>query len=282
MLGLGMDYVRFAGTQTSTRYTGEGIGGSIDLLPVSNDGENNGFSASLRADYFHLTKELSSTNYTPINEIKNVDVSLETAWTRRNREWEYGVHLLAALQQRTGVENIFGEPSGSIYPQISSVDQFKNTTLKAGLKGMVGQNLTANRHWGWTLLPTVGYWQTKPEYKGNGRYVEIASASGGLEAQSLWKVSKMLLSASVAGGYTSNVKSEYSLTGLNSKESVGSTLLSNIDYLSDDHASIALKLRGDYILSDRYAVFLSANWLHQEYNKCGGTDRIEVSLGVTF
>lgn len=92
----------------------------------------------------------------------------------------------------------------------------------------------------------------------------------------------MLLSASVAGGYTSNVKSEYSLTGLNSKESVGSTLLSNIDYLSDDHASIALKLRGDYILSDRYAVFLSANWLHQDNNKCGGTDRIEVSLGVTF
>ena len=190
--------------------------------------------------------------------------------------------LLAALHPRTGVENIFGEPSGSIYPQISSVDQFKNTTLKAGLKGRIGQRLNENRRWAWTLLPTAGYWQTKPEYKGNERYVEIASASGGLEAQSLWKVSKMLLSASLAGGYTANVKSEYSLTGLNSKESVGSTLLSNIDYLSDDHASIALKLRGDYILSDRYAVFLSANWLHQEYNKCGGTDRIEVSLGVTF
>lgn len=282
MLGLGMDYVRFAGTQTSTRYTGEGIGGSVDLLPVSNDGENNGFSASLRADYFHLTKELSSTNYTPINEIKNVDVSLETAWTRCNREWGYGVHLLAALQQRTGVENIFGEPSGAIYPQISSVDQFKNTTLKAGLKGKIGQRLNGNRRWGWTLLPTAGYWQTKPEYKGNGRYVKMASASGGLEAQSLWKASRMLLSASLAGGYTTNVKADYSLTGLDGKGPVGSTLLSNIDYLSDDHASVALKLRGDYLLNDRYAVFLSANWLHQEYDKCGGTDRIEVSLGVTF
>ena len=190
--------------------------------------------------------------------------------------------MLAALQQRTGVENIFGEPSGTIYPQISSVDQFKNTTLKAGLKGRIGQRLNGNRRWGWTLLPTAGYWQTKPEYKGNGRYVKMASASGGLEAQSLWKASRMLLSASLAGGYTTNVKANYSLTGLDGKGPVGSTLLSNIDYLSDDHASVALKLRGDYILNDRYAVFLSANWLHQEYDKCGGTDRIEVSLGVTF
>ena len=190
--------------------------------------------------------------------------------------------MLAALQQRTGVENIFGEPSGNIYPKLSSIDQFKNTTLKAGLKGRIGQTLDTNRRWGWTLLPSVGYGQTKPEYKSNGRYVEIASASGGLEAQSLWKVSKMLLSASVAGGYTTNVKSEYSLPGLDTQKSVGSTLLSNIDYLSDDHASIALKLRGDYVVNKQYAVFLSANWLHQEYKNCGGTDRIEVSLGVTF
>ncbi|MBS6240434.1 MAG: hypothetical protein KH897_19190 [Bacteroides sp.] len=282
MLGLGMDYVRFASSQTSSRYTGSGIDGSIDLLPISKHGECNGFSASLRTDYFHLTKELVSINYAPINEIKNVDISLEGAWTRRNREWEYGVRLLALLQQRTGVENIFGDPTGNVYPKISSVDQFKNSTFQATLKGMIGQLLNEKRHWGWTLLPIVSYGQTKTEYKDNGRYIETASASGGLEAQSLWKVSKVLLSASIAGGYTSNVKSEYSLTGLDSKGSVGSTLLSNIDYLSDDHASVALKLRGDYILSDRYAVFLSANWLHQEYNKCGGTDRIEVSLGVTF
>lgn len=280
MLGLGMEYVRFAGAQTSTRYTGTGIGGSIDLLPTGED--NNGFSASVRTEFMHLTKKLSSLNYVPINEIKNVDVSLETAWTRRNREWEYGVRLLAALQQRTGVENIFGDPSGGNYPQISSVEQFKNSTLKAELKGLIGQAIDGNRRWGWTLLPNAGYVQTKPEYKGNGRYVEIASVNGGLEAQTFWKVSKVLLSANLAGGYTANVKSEYSLPGLDSKKSVGSTLLSNIDYLSDDHASVALKLRGDYIVNDRYAVFLSANWLHQEYKECGGADRIEVSLGVTF
>lgn len=171
----------------------------------------------MRTDYFHLTKELVSINYAPINEVKNVDISLETAWTHQNRVWKYGVNLLAALQQRTGVENIFGDPTANVYPKISSVDQFKNATQKIALKGMVGQSLYGSRRWGWTLLPSVGYGQTKPEYKDNGRYVEIASASGGLEAQSLWKVSKMLLSASVAGGYTTNVKSEYSLPGLDTQ-----------------------------------------------------------------
>ena len=75
----------------------------------------------MRTDYFHLTKELVSINYAPINEVKNVDISLETAWTHRNREWKYGVNLLAALQQRTGVENIFGDPTANVYPKISSV-----------------------------------------------------------------------------------------------------------------------------------------------------------------
>ncbi len=282
MLGLGMDYVRFAGSQTSSRYIGSGIGGSIDLLPTNGHGACDGFSASLRTDYFHLTKELPNVNYAPINEVKHTTLSLESAWTHRNREWEYGVRLLAAWQQRTGIENIFGDPTGSAYPKISSVAQYKNHTLQAALKGMIGQRPDGARRWGWTLLPTAGYGQTKLEYKGNGRYVEIASAHGGLEAQSLWKMSGILLSASLAGGYTANVKSGYSLTGLDSKGSVSTTLLSNIDYLSDGHASLALGLRGDYAVNDRYAVFLSARWLHQEYSRCGGTDRIEVSLGVTF
>ena len=282
MLGLGMDYVRFAGSQTSARYTGAGIGGSIDLMPTSKDGENNGWSASLSTYYLHLTKELVSVNYAPINEIKNLDVSLETAWTHRKREWEYGVYMLATMQQRTGVENIFGDPTANVYPKISSVDQFENATLKASLKGMVGQGLYGTRRRGWALLPTAAYAQTKPQYKDNGRYAEIASASGGLEAQFFRKASKMLLSASLAGGYTANVKSEYSLPGLDAKKSVGSTLLSNMDYLSDDHASVSVKLRGDYVANDRYALFLSAHWLHQEYKKCGATNRVEVSLGVTF
>ena len=264
MLGLGMDYVRFAGSQTSSRYTGSGIGGSIDLLPANGHGACDGFSASLRTDYLHLTKELPNVNYAPINEVKHTTLSLESAWTHRNREWEYGVRLLAAWQQRTGIENIFGDPTGSAYPKISSVAQYKNHTLQAALKGMIGQRPDGARRWGWTLLPNAGY------------------GPGGLEAPALWQVSGMLLSASLTGGYTANVKSGYSLTGLDSKGSVGSTLLSNIDYLSDDHTSLALGLRGDYAVNDRYAVFLSAHWQHQEYSRCGGTDRIEVSLGVTF
>lgn len=282
MLGLGMDYVRFAGAQTSTLYSGTGISSSIDLLPASERNGHNGFSASLRMDYLHLTKQLASLNHTPINEIKNIDLALETAWTQRNREWEYGAALLAAMQRRTGVENIFGDPTANVYPLISSVDQFKNTSLKVSLKGVAGQSLYGNRRWGWLLLPTAGYALTKPEYKDNGRYVEIAAASGGLEAQSFWQVSKMLISVSATGGYTANVKSEYALPGLDTRKSAGSTLLSNIDYLRDDHSSFGLKLQGDYVVNSRYAVFLSVFWLHQEYKKCGGTNRMEVSMGISF
>lgn len=282
MLGLGMDYVRFAGSQNSARYNGSGIGGSIDLLPAGKADANAGFSASLRAGHFHLTKELVSINYAPINEARHASISLETAWIQRKREREYGVRLLTAWQRRTGIENIFGDPTANVYPKISSTAAFRNTTHSTALQGMMGQRLYGKRRWGWTLLPGLNYGQTRSAYKANGRHADIATASGGLEVQSLWRLPAILLSANIAGGYTTNVRTAYALPGLDSRSSAGSTLLSNLGYLSDDHASMNLQLRGDYAVHKQYALFLSAHWLHQAYKHCGRTDRIEVSLGITF
>lgn len=283
MLGLGVDYVRFAGTVTSTRYNGSGIGGSIDLLPTGKDeGTPNGFSASLGIDYFHLTKELTAYNNAPCNEIKNTEVSLEAAWTHKRIEWEYGIGVSASLQQRTGIENIFGDPTGNVYPLLSSINQFKNNTVNATIKGTISQMLDGKRQWSWTINPFVSYWQTHPEYKGYARYLEIATMQGGIELQSRWQLSKWFVSIHLTGGYAANLKSEYSLPGLSSTSSVAQTLLANIQYLGDDHSFALLKLRSDYVFSSRYALYLTAYWGHQEYKACGGADRIGVSVGLTF
>lgn len=276
MLGFGIDYVRFAGTQLSSNYTGGGVGASLDLLPR----RGYGLSASFGYDYFHVTKELTSINYAPLTEIANKEFKMEIAWTTEmTGTWEYGAKLNSEIALREGTENIFGDPTGNIYPILTSVKQYKNTTTKVRLTGIVGQ---PNLRWGWTLLPTVGYSQIKPEYKGASRFMEISAIDAGLKLQTTRRMSNLLLTAGAEGGYTSNLKSEYSLPGLDRTLSVGQSVMANIEYLSDDHASVGLSLRGDYTFSPKYALFASGRWLHQAYKTCGATNYGEVSLGFVF
>jgi len=279
MLGMGLDYVRFAGSQTSTHYRGSGVGGSLDLLPVD---VGNGFSASLCADCFHLTKELPSLNNIPINENRIADALLEMIWNRIRSVWKYGVSCTVWIQQRTGTENIFGDPTGNVYPQISSVDQFKQTLFHAVLNGIVGQPVTGARRWGWSVRPFVSYLQTEPEYKSVNRYVKLASAQGGVRVESAWKLSDWFLTAGLSGSYATNLKADYSLSGLSSGRSVAKTLLSNIRYLKDDCTSVALALRGDYFVDTHCALYFSAAWRHQQYKECGVANRMEVSIGCIF
>ena len=57
MLGLGMDYVRFAGNQTGTKHQGIGWGGSIGILPVDTE---KGISATVSVDRMSMDKKLSN------------------------------------------------------------------------------------------------------------------------------------------------------------------------------------------------------------------------------
>lgn len=279
MLGLGMDYVRFAGLQTSARYRGNGAGGSLDLLPV--DAEN-GLSVSLRADYFHLTKELPNLNNAPINENALTDVSLEAAWNRRAAAWKYGVMLDVAMQRRSGTENIFGDPTGNVYPQISSVDPFKQTSFRAALRGMAGQPVSAVRRWGWSVKPFVAYGQTEPKYESAGRYVKVASLQGGLQAEAAWRQEKWLWTAGVSGSRLSNLKADYVLPGLSADRSVTQALLSNIRYAGDDRTACAVSLRGDWWADARYALFFAASCRYGKYKECGKAHKVELAVGCVF
>lgn len=279
MLGLGVEYVRFAGTQTSSNYRGKGIGGSLDLLPKKGDG----VSATLTFDYFTLTKELTSLNNAPINEIADFKLGSEIVWTYPTiNKWKYGIKLNADFSLRNGTENIFGDPTGNVYPIFSSVDQYKNMNTQAVLTGLI-ENVALKKHYySWSLMPYIGYKWLKPEYKGNNRFVDISSLTVGIQTRSIWKWNKTLLTVGLDGGYTSNLKTSYSLPGLDTTKSLGTDLMANINYLGDNYASMALSLRGDYSITSRHAVFLSGRWLYQSYKVCGSANFGELSFGLVF
>lgn len=279
MLGMGVEYIRFAGTQTSTRHAGTGMGGSVDLSPT----QGNGFSASLRGDYFHFVKELNSLNYAPMVEATETTMAVDLAWTKQTRAWYRGLKIQGVKKTRNGTENIFGDASGNVYPQISSVQQYRSTAAQLTLSGMVGQPIgLSQRTHGWVLLPQVGYESISSEHKEAARRFEASHLRATIELQWHWQLSKLLFTTGGGTEYLKKLRTDGLLPGITSNSSSGKALLSNIQYLSDSHVTARLFVRADYELTRRYALFLSAAYRYQHYQRSGETHAGTASLGFLF
>lgn len=281
MLGLGMDYVRFAGNQFYAHYEGFGLGGSLDLLPIVSSQTHTGFTGSLRGDYLHLTKKLDGISE-PLTALNHYELALETSWMKETHRWIHGVQLTSKVHQRVGRETVFGEPTNGVYTKLHDVEQLTCSVLESDLSGVWQKKLTDDSAWGWQVRPTVGYRLFKSTYRAAHRSLEISSASGGLQLQSTRRVGRVLLTGGLDGGYVWNLTAKQELPGLKENSSVGQTLLANTRYLSDNHVATNLLLRGHYAWSSAYALQLTGRWLHENYKKSGRINLFELSLGVLF
>ena len=107
MLGLGMDYVRFAGNQTGTKHQGIRWGGSIGILPVDTE---KGISATVSIDRMSMDKKLSNANNLTLLELNTTDLKGNVTWMRELQQAEHlAVKLDAGYIVRKGMENIYGE-----------------------------------------------------------------------------------------------------------------------------------------------------------------------------
>lgn len=274
LLGLGMDYVRFAGGQTSSLYSIWGLNGSVDYI------SNNGLlSISLSGSHNRMTKRLTSVNNIPINELSRTDVSLTGSWLKTGSNLKYGVKLDAEAELRNGIENIFGDPSGNSYPQISSVSQFRFKHFYSSCIGVIGSNRASVQ---WSLLPSLGVSTSHMKYLANGRFVDVATIKYGVEVSASKLLHNILLSFHSGVSYEQNVDSGNNVSTLDATRSVNATLLSNIAVMCDDRFSYGIGVESDFIIKDKSAVSVSASWRHVLYESLGNNRYINFSIKYKF
>lgn len=277
LLGLGIDYVRFAGNRFDAIYEGWGMGGSIDLLPIA----RNGLSLSLSADHFGFTKALTSPNYVPIVAMDRTTLSFEAVWLKQTAAREYGIKFNAEWESRDGTENLFGDPTGNVYPKIGSSKMYTNQNLTARLSAVAAQN-TGKTGLGWMAVPYIGFRQMKSEHKQAARSMEIANILMGIKGNVVLKTKGMQWTAGPRIAYTANLTSRSMFTGLDGNSSIGRALLSDFAYLSDAWFDFDFTVRGDYFLKNNKALFFTSGWLHQEYAGSGRTNCWQASVGFIF
>lgn len=174
--GLGTDYYRFRGSNYDTYYQGYRLGGGANLLPL---GVAGWFAA---ADYGFWTFEkiISSLNELPMAAVCEHRGTLEIGYGRKSdsRMWQMG--MSAMLRERIGRENIFGDATDNIYPQIAAMDMYRHRHLQAELSSLWGWcSLSGGM---WTLHPHAGYRLDAETYAYPARAMRLQHVYAGLDA----------------------------------------------------------------------------------------------------
>ncbi|MDE5643726.1 MAG: hypothetical protein K2I56_09595 [Muribaculaceae bacterium] len=143
-------YARFAGTGLSTHYRGYSYGAGLTLYPRSGHGAF--FSA--KASQFCFDNILSDLNKLPMASATERSLQLQTGWLFPGSRTLKGVNVSFNTLRRHGRENIFGDATSGVYPQIASIPMYARnaSTLSASL--MLGTDVGRTRM---RLLLTPAY-----------------------------------------------------------------------------------------------------------------------------
>ena len=175
--GLGTDYYRFRGSNYDTYYQGYRLGGGANLLPP---GGATGWFAAADYGFWTFEKIISSLNELPMAAVREHRGSLEVGYGRKSdsRLWQIG--LSATLRERMGRENIFGDATDNVYPQITAMDMYGHRHLLAELFALWGRRAPSGCTW--TLQPHAGYRLEAETYVYPARALRLQHAYAGLEA----------------------------------------------------------------------------------------------------
>ena len=281
MLGLGMDYVRFAGTQTGVKYQGTQWGGSIGLLPIETD---KGLSAVISANHMSMDKKLSGANNLTLLNLGTTSVQGNVAWMRKIKPTEYiAIKMNAYYTIRKGTEYLYGEAGGSSYGTlISTSPGIKIRNSQMSVEGLWEKLPTEQCRWGGAIVPSVAFRRLETDYNTVSRFVHVSVLESSLRARLQYRKRKLHLTAEANGGYSANLSATYSLPGLDAAKSSAQTLLANITYLSSDYGTIGARFQGDYLITKQYNLFLAIQWQMVYYKECGTPWHTVCSLGVFF
>lgn len=275
LTGLGMDYVRFSGNNNSIYYKEKTLGGSLNIFPAN----KRGVSASVSYDNFSFEKILVNLNRLPLNYLSE-DVFLgEFSWIHYREELKKGIQLSLEHRNRKGTENLFGDASGNIYPQIGKARMFENLITTVQLSAVYERRIRSVFQW--SIKPYIGYQSIESNYLSPLRSLNVKNANGGFQVNTLYQQNKYVFQLIAGGTHRQNIDSEMLLTDIKPEEAVLGMLDHNYNYLSSAETSMNLTFRYDWnIIPGGRSVFLETTWRHGWHINKIKSNTYYISLGI--
>lgn len=280
LIGLGLQYQRWGGLGLSTHYNANLWGLSLDLRP---DGlEGTGASASFSYDGMAMDVLLTDLNKLPMAHISTYRFGAKAGWSWTKGYSRRSIVAYGATSLRQGTENIFGDPAGSIYPQIGSLNMYRHRLYDAGIEGLWTQ-----RHGAYGVLTArlaSGYHRSSELYISPRQKMSVERWRTALEVSATAALKGKTLGHLAAGAEVSPVLSssyEYTLTGTSPNSLLALTRL-QYNSRSANTATFFAGIGATFAVG-RLALRPQLKYVHQCYNGISAdTDAVEAAVLLAF
>lgn len=274
LTGLGTDYYRFRGENTSTYYKGTGGSFAVQLMPAVL--ASGGAFASAGYSYLDIDKVISSLNELPLVRLQTSVQTAQAGYMLAAGSNTFGVRVDERYERRSGTENIFGSAASNIYPQIASAPQYvlESTRVMATL---LWQYHEGRQQYNAEL--SLGRCSARERHADPYRRLRHAATQGALKAEALLSLRGISLKAAVNGA------AEWASQPAWSGSDGGAMTVPvehRIRFLAGDAWQTGVSAEALVPVRQRFALFARAGWQYQNYLKHEHTQLKTVSVGMEF
>lgn len=271
LTGVGNDFPRFSGTSNNTFYKGHNLGGGLSFASAN----GYGWSASANYMFTQYDKILTDLNRLPLNKLKINRYSASAGFLQK----DYGVTISGEYNDRKGNDNLFGDPSGSVYPQIGTKGQYEGTLAYVRAKGY--KTIRSGQRLIWNIEPALTYRNFTNRHQDSGNKMDSQDLVFGAEGKMIYVGSKNMFDVTASIFRRQNLSSDATLYN-SAEESLAATLQNICRYMEKGETYFTLGAEYTRRVWGNKALSVGFNWRHGAYLSGENYNRYEAKITMTL
>lgn len=271
LTGVGNDFARFSGSNNNTFYKGYHVGGTLSTVRT----DVQGWAASLGYQYTKREKILSDLNRLPLNKLQTHLYFATVSFSHEN----YGLRVEGKYTARKGNDNLFGEPTGNVYPQIGTKEQYKGAITMAKAEGYY--EFLRTRCWTLEVEPKVYYMAFSNKHQASNNCFDSKDIIYGLNTKAYYiknKNSFKLLAHFLRHSNLSITQNIYE----SANESLTQTLQYICSYLSNGGTSYGVSMCISRQMWGNKALTIGFGWQQTNYLKGCCNNEYDIKIQMTL
>ena len=279
--GIGGDYYRFRGGNTSLFYQGLSYGISLGLTPTCKSRQ--GFYALAAWHLLTTDRIIRELNNLPLSTLYGHTIDLQAGYTAHSaRLGHWGVALYTQGDIRRGAVHLFGDPKGNLYPCIATEHSYYARILEMGGKGFWHSAQSMRSSWTWGATLSMGYRLHEEDLLPNAMRT-LYHVVGQIAPQLDYTRGRYMASLRPTCGVWIPVghASQQLAPQHQPIPTYRETLERAFQIASSTQMTYGLSMTHGFQLTHRYVLWLSLNYLHTQTKLCG-SDYGAIRCGISF
>lgn len=270
LTGIGNDFARFSGQSNNTFFKGYHLGAELSLARK----KGTGWSAAVGYLFTQKEKVLTDLNRLPLNQLKIHTLKGGVGYGTE----AYGIRLSGYYADRKGYDNLFGDATGNVYPQIGTKQQYSGSVAEMKVNGF--WTVPFSSLWTINVEPEVAYRAVRNSHQASGNHFDSDDFCFGAHGNVAYIKSGNRLSLGVDVMRRQNLTADLAMYG-SANETLTQTLQSIKKYFAEGETTLGVGAEYTRKVWENKAVTLGFHWQHSLYLGTSG-NHYEAKIGFSL